>query len=167
MTWLFCRFRRESMIQPFVGHTSWLLLKRELLLCHIGWICTLYTSWLWFASKYSFTSAKIVEHFVRKKEIHVNPRMQTIFLCTRGLPICKMVGFPSRTYTGSPCMRTGISLWCVSDLSSSQACMLTPICAQFHYAYGDSPYPYANFALFFAACTPIPRPYAYRDPHMQ
>jgi hypothetical protein len=92
-------------------------------------------------------------------------------------------------------------------LRSKYVYMLLPICAQFHYANGDSPYakflaflpvriwgvpvcvpgsvcdvsaifphtislrirgsPFANFVLISAACTPVPRLDAYRDPHLQ
>jgi len=45
--------------------------------------------------------------------------MRTFSLCVRGLPICKFFWIPAGSHMGTPRMRTGISFWCVSDLSSS------------------------------------------------
>jgi hypothetical protein len=81
-------------------------------------------------------------------------------------------------YRESPYAYTGISLWCVNDLSAHNFIMHTGIpickfCTNFRRMYTRSPplciqgSPFANFVLNFAACTPVPRPYAYRDPHMQ
>jgi hypothetical protein len=47
--------------------------------------------------------------------------MRTISLCIRGLPICEIFWIPARSHMGTSRMHTGISFWCVSDLSSSHA----------------------------------------------
>ena len=54
-------------------------------------------------------------------DVYVNPYMRTISLCKWGLSICKMSGLSPCTHTESPRMRTGISLWDVSNLSTSHA----------------------------------------------
>ena len=63
--WLLILFQRPQIL---CCHQFWM----ELLLQHISQIGTLNPSpsWLLFASKYSFTSAKIAEHFVREKEMN-------------------------------------------------------------------------------------------------
>ncbi len=47
--------------------------------------------------------------FTKPFDIYVAPNMRTILLCERGLPICKISGFPPHTHTGSPRMHMGIS----------------------------------------------------------
>ncbi len=67
------------------------------------------------------TSRKDQVHRSKCAHMYVTPHMRTILLCIRRLPICNFFGLSPHMYTRSPHMHTGISLWCVINLSSSHA----------------------------------------------